>query len=170
MGPQKWSFWEVQNGVPGVHISRVWELHISMGSGTGSPGMGQRAIGAEYGDPGDSYYLVPSVVGSLRVLGYPGWDPGGVRFGGFWGPGILGSGVLDIPWMGQRAIATDIWGLGISRMSVLGVHIRRGLNLGYLGYPKWVISRVQNGVILGVRFGGLKWPKIGVPILRGHSL
>ena len=36
-----------------------------------------------------------------------------------------------------------------------------------LGYQKWVILRVIKWVVLGVRSGVVKWPKIGVPVLEG---
>ena len=53
-------------------------------------------------------------------LGCPGWDPGGVLFWRVWETSDLGCQVLDIPGMAQRAERADIWGLGISRMWVLG--------------------------------------------------
>ena len=113
--PQKGSY---------LRVLRTWDLGSRV---LDIPGWPQRAIATDIrgtGDPGDS---------SL------GHDPGGVKSrvqnGVFWGSGVPkwpyleGSGTWDpgtgYPQMAQRAVATDIWGLGTSR--------RQGPNMGYLG-------------------------------------
>ena len=122
LGVQKWTILRGPKwGIWGPYIQDL-EVHASMGSGTGSPLEGPKGHQQEYGDLQETA-IARALAGWIPSgLGYPGWDPGKVLFGGL---EDLGSRVLDIPGMAQRARSADIEGPGISRMWGPGVMLRR---------------------------------------------
>ena len=91
-----------------------------MRSGTGHPRNGPKGQDCSYTDIWDlqevSVTSCPRLVGSLAGLGIP--QKGSYLEG--LDLGYLGSGILDIPGMAQRAKRVDIRGYGISRIWVLG--------------------------------------------------
>ena len=115
-----------------------------MGSGTGHPREAPKGRSHRYTGMGIS----SEVLKALRSLSpVPEWVPYGSgvpREGSYLrGPEDLGLGsqILDIPWMAQRAVATDIRGTGDPGDSSLG-HDPGGVKYGVQNGSKWGIWRV----------------------------